>query len=85
MKEWYEKREKWRETVLADIDTPTGTVAIDTRAGHCGNCEYCRNCGSLWAYCGIFFSDLDADREKDGFLLDWKRCGSCLSSQTAAA
>jgi len=69
-------------TVIADIQTTTGIVTIDTRKRHCGNCEYCDNAGG---YCDIFDEDLESEKERDGHHLDWQRCGQCIVSQAAAS
>ena len=78
-----ERGKAWEETVIADIETPDGVIAIDARRRHCGNCEHCMGIANT---CLAFHVELEAEtREEDGQFLDWKRCGECLSAQIAAS
>ena len=65
-------------TVIADIRTTAGTITIDTRKHHCGNCEYCDNADG---YCKVFDEYLESERETDGHHLDWRRCGQCVVAE----
>jgi len=75
-------------TVIADIETPDGTITIDTRRHHCGNCEYRKPEATVYPhgdqYCGVFLEDLEPERDIDGHVLEWRRRAECLAAQVAA-
>jgi len=71
------------ETVIADIQTPDGAIAIDTRESHCGNCEHCDGEPDAdgHGYCRLFGAELESEIREDGHLLDMRRLAECLAAQ----
>jgi len=75
-----QKTETPSEWIVADIATSCGTVSIDTKRAHCGNCEFRDRQG----YCMAFHEELEQDRDwYDDWPIDWLRHDDCLAAQIA--